>query len=328
MTTRDIAAAEHERDGPRRPFFAEGFRQFGKDAPLLRAAGISARISVRRRSSAARSCEVEKSPGGSAALFANLVARQQQFHRLRGVQALALLCGLLDCLDHRPQLRGGIGECIDVLDDLVERGQLPFQLARLVEGREQFVRARDRLFAQFDGVGLLRRDAEMAVLFQRLFGRVPPALELRLGEDIPRERLRDLFLRGFAAEIGQNRRHEGDGILLRIGLHGVEIGGFAREDVPLRDRLERLRCVLQLHRVPLFRFEIDGDLVDEKVDRIDLAESPAFVEAIRAGFEGGERLARLRCDFSGVHCFLYLCFHRDDEHKRPLRTWPIKNQPV
>ena len=34
-----------------------------------------------------------------------------------------------------------------------------------------------------------------------------------------------------------------------------------------------------------FGFEIYGDLVDQKIERLDAAEAPAFVKAITAGFE-------------------------------------------
>jgi len=34
-----------------------------------------------------------------------------------------------------------------------------------------------------------------------------------------------------------------------------------------------------------FGFEVDGDLAHQKIQRVDLAEAPAFVKAVGAGFQ-------------------------------------------
>ena len=54
------------------------------------------------------------------------------------------------------------------LDDLIERRGLLLRLTRLIEERDQLVGARNLFAAQFDRLGLLGRDVEIAVLFQRL----------------------------------------------------------------------------------------------------------------------------------------------------------------
>ena len=46
-----------------------------------------------------------------------------------------------------------------------------------------------------------------------------------------------------------------------------------------------VRGVLQLHGMRLFSREIDYDLIEKQVPLSDAAESPAFMEAERAGLQ-------------------------------------------
>ena len=75
------------------------------------------------------------------------------------------------------------------------------------------------------------------------------------------------------------------GIPLQQLLDRGEIGRLAGEEMLRRERLQVIRRVGQLHGVPLFRLEIDHDLVQEEVPLRHPAEAPAFVQAIGAGLE-------------------------------------------
>src|SRR5438067_2226404 len=76
-----------------------------------------------------------------------------------------------------------------------------------------------------------------------------------------------------------------------------------------RDRVERFRGILALHRVAFFAFEIYGDLVDQKIERLDAAKAPAFVKAVTAGLELFEDFARLRCELARFNGFLNFGIH-------------------
>ena len=113
-----------------------------------------------------------------------IVAADDELEGHRGIEALVSARGLFDRVDERLQLLLRLLEFVMELDDLVERGGLFLRLARLIEKGEQLVGARDRRGAQLDRVVLFRRDEEVAFLLEQLLGRVPPALEFRLAEDV------------------------------------------------------------------------------------------------------------------------------------------------
>ena len=51
------------------------------------------------------------------------------------------------------------------------------------------------------------------------------------------------------------------------------------------NRREIVRSILQLHGMRLFSREIDYDLIEKQVPFSNAAESPAFMEAERAGLQ-------------------------------------------
>jgi hypothetical protein len=60
---------------------------------------------------------------------------------------------------------------------------------------------------------------------------------------------------------------------------------------------------LKLHRVRLFPFEINRDLTEQKINRIDPAEPPAFVHHVGAGrqaIEGGSCSGGELAGFNGL----------------------------
>jgi hypothetical protein len=75
------------------------------------------------------------------------------------------------------------------------------------------------------------------------------------------------------------------------------------------NRLERLGRVLELHRVAFFGLKIDGHLADQKIERIDLPEAPAFVKNVSAGLKLVEDLASRRRQFAGVNRLLNFGMH-------------------
>jgi hypothetical protein len=76
-----------------------------------------------------------------------------------------------------------------------------------------------------------------------------------------------------------------------------------------RDRLERLGGVLELHRMALLGLKINGHLADQIIERIDLAEAPAFVKNVSAGLKLIEDLACGYCKFAGVNGLLDFGMH-------------------
>ena len=113
-----------------------------------------------------------------------IVAADDELESHRRIEPLVPARGLLDRVDERLQLLFRLLEFVMQLDDLVERGGLLLGLARLVEKGEQFVGARDRRSAQFDRLVLFRRDKKVAFFLKQFLGRVPPAFEFRLVENV------------------------------------------------------------------------------------------------------------------------------------------------
>ena len=208
------------------------------------------------------------------------------------------------------ELRGGVVELGEVLDDLVEGGELVLELAGVGEGLEILIGVRDGRLAHFDRIGLFRRNGEVPVLLEGLLGILPPFLEFRFAENLRGQSLGDLILRGLAAEARENGAHEADWIVLRRGPSPRRASAaFWARMCSLGDRLERLGGVLELHRVALLGLEIDGHLADQKIQRIDLPEAPAFVEDVGAGLKLIEDLASRGGEFAGVDRLLDFGMH-------------------
>lgn len=125
----------------------------------------------------------------------------------------------------------------------------------------------------------------MAVGFELLLGGVPPFFECRGFEDFGDEGGGDLCDGGFASVVTQNGTSEADGIVFGLGLDGFGICGFAGEDVGVGDGLKMLGGVGGLHGMAFASGKINADLSCDEAPIGDLAESPAFVEAIGSGSE-------------------------------------------
>jgi hypothetical protein len=64
-----------------------------------------------------------------------------------------------------------------------------------------------------------------------------------------------------------------------------------------------------LHRMPALALEVDGHLIDQKIDAIDLAEAPALVQDVNARRELFESSALCGGDLSGFDDLLYFGTH-------------------
>ena len=171
------------------------------------------------------------------------------------------------------------------LDDLVERGGLLLRLAGLIEKGEQLIGARDRRGAELDRVVLFCRDKKVAIFLKQLLGRVPPAFEFRLTENVAQQPTADLRWRRLAAEALENVAHHGGGVSLELDFQRGKVVRFPGEEMVRGNWGQVFRRILQLHRVPLLLLEVDQDLIEEQIPIGDPAEAPALVQAEGAGLE-------------------------------------------
>ncbi|MEY5010859.1 MAG: hypothetical protein RLZZ253_1998, partial [Verrucomicrobiota bacterium] len=165
----------------------------------------------------------------------------------------------------------------EVFEDEIESRDLVPELARPLEGTKEFVGMRVGGFAEFERIVLFYGDDEVAVLFEGVFGSGDPAFEVGFGKDLRDEHLGDLREGCLASEALEDLADHPSRI--RSGAF-PESGWVFRtvdEDMIVWDDRERFGRVLELHGVPLFSREIDGDLAEQKVDGIHLPETPAFV---------------------------------------------------
>ena len=133
---------------------------------------------------------------------------------MRRIEPLIPARSLLDRVDERLQLLLRLLEFVVQLDDLVERSGLLLWLPGLIEKSEQFIGARDRRRAELDWVVLSCRDKKVAIFLKQFLGRVPPAFEFRLIENVAQQPTADLGLRRLAAEALENVAHHGGGVSL------------------------------------------------------------------------------------------------------------------
>ena len=81
--------------------------------------------------------------------------------------------------------------------------------------------------------------------------------------------------------------------------HSLEVGGFARENVIFRNRLEIVSGKGQIHRVPRLAGKINGEAREDRVHRLDAPEAPAPVGAAAALGQPRERFNMTALNLSG-----------------------------
>ena len=144
-------------------------------------------------------------------------------------------------------------------------------------------------------LGFFQRHDEMAVLFHFAPGGFPPFLPV-VADDIRHEHLLNLVRRRLAAEAVQ---HDLDQIQMMRGqlAQTLEVGGLAREDVVLGNRLERFGGERQIHRVTRLARKINREPREHRVHRLDSAEAPAAVRATAASLPVGSAAQRAALRF-------------------------------
>ncbi|MEI9896821.1 MAG: hypothetical protein WDN28_23940 [Chthoniobacter sp.] len=100
--------------------------------------------------------------------FDELVAGDEKFEGLRGIEALVLAGLIVRDADGGGELRGRVVELGKIFDDLVEGVELVLELAGVVQRLEVLIGVRDGGLAELDGVALFRGQGEVAILLQRL----------------------------------------------------------------------------------------------------------------------------------------------------------------
>ena len=95
-------------------------------------------------------------------------------------------------------------------DDLVESCGLVFRLAGLAEKCQQFISVRDGFTAQLHRLRFFCRQRKIARRLEQLFGRVPPALQFSLIENVAQQHFADLrHSRGTAHALQNVAHHRG-----------------------------------------------------------------------------------------------------------------------
>ena len=123
------------------------------------------------------------------------------------------------------------------------------------------------------------------------------------------ERRGDLLDGCLATVIAHHVTCETGGILDRTGANRIGICSGLRADEFVRNRRERLRCVVELHRVAFLHAEVDEHLAREQVPLRDAAESPALVLAIRARLQLLQLPCRFRRQLPSFYDFLQFLVH-------------------
>ena len=118
----------------------------------------------------------------------------------------------------------------------------------------------------------------MAAFLENLLRPIPPLLESCLVEDRRYENSGQLVHCELARITGEHRTHKLLRLLIRLLSDALEINRDSGEDVLPIDPLQGVGRVLQLHRMSLLGREIDGDLIDEKIDVCDLSKTPVLVK--------------------------------------------------
>ena len=169
------------------PFIAKGGGNFAERALLLRGGQFADErgeaaffVAEKLRDGRARPRR-GRGPGAFSTISSRVTRNSSA---CAGLRRWFLRACVLGGGEHGRELRGGIGELAEILEDLVERGELVLELAGAGEGGEILVGVRNGRVAQLERVALFRRHGEVPVLLQRLLGRFPPFLEFRLAENI------------------------------------------------------------------------------------------------------------------------------------------------
>src|SRR4030095_15765159 len=225
-------------EGANSPAFTEGGGQGLEDATLfgrgnLRQNGREARLFLDDQT-LERETRI-----GAAQLWLQLkqiVAADDELESHRRTEALIPARSLLDRVEERLQLLLRLLEFGVQLDDLVKRSGLLLWLPGLIEKGEQFIGAGDRRRAELDWVVLSCRDKKGAIFFPQFLGRVPPALEFLLSENVAQQPTADLGWRRLAAEALENVAHHGGGVSLQQDFQSGKVVRFPGREKGPRDR--------------------------------------------------------------------------------------------
>ncbi len=174
--------------------------------------------------------------------------------------------------------------------------------------RQQAVLQRCFLRLINDRLGFFQRHDEMAVLFHFAPRGFPPFLPV-VADDIGHEHLLNLVRRRPAAVAVQ---HDLDQIQMMRGhlAQAVEVGGLARENVVLGNRLERFGGERQIHRVTRLARKINREPREHRVHRLDPAKAPTAVHAKTARRQLRQRLNVPAFNLAGGRQFFKFLSHK------------------
>jgi len=246
--------------------------------------------------------------GRCAGEFAQFVPRKNGFERDRRLRALVRRYVRVQRGDDFASRRRLVLQIGDALENFHDHQNARLESFRRAEFREQPVLQRSFLHLINDQLRFFQRHDEVAVLFHLALGGFPPFFPV-VADDIGREDLLDLIRRRLAAKTVQNQF---DQIQMMRGHlpHAFEVGGLARENVILWNRLELLRRERQIHRVPRLAGKINREAREHRVHRLDAPEAPAPVHAAAAFRQFGEWFDMASLDFPRRRQFFKFVSHK------------------
>jgi len=183
-----------------------------------------------------------------------------------------------------------------------------FQPARRAKLAQQPLLKRHLVRLVNNRLALLQRHQEMPVLLQFPLRCFPPLLPV-VADDVRHQHLLNLVRGCLAAVAVQHEFHQFQVVGGRQLAQALQIGRFPREDVFLRDRLERLRRERKIHRMPGLARKIDGEPRKHCVHCLDSSEAPAPVHAESTGGQLHERIDVAAFDLSSRSQFFKFLSH-------------------
>ena len=273
-------ATQDQVDGPQVPVFAEslgqrrngppqfGRRDFFKD--------IGEHLAIKRDQEGSHGGRIFRRSDLAVGLH-DFIPEEQEGEGVCRLKPLAFEGFLAGEGQDLREARVGYLEFREVFEDEIEGRDLVPELACPLQGAEEFVRMRDGGLAEFEWIVLFEGDHKVTVLFEGVFGSGDPAFEVGFGKDLRDEHLGDLREGCPASEALEDLADHTCWIRAGAFPESGRVFRTVDEDMIVWDDRERFGCVLELHGMPLFPREIDGDLAEQKVDGIHLPETPAFV---------------------------------------------------
>ena len=113
-----------------------------------------------------------------------------------------------------------MAEILRVAQDFFQGNNLFLELTGMLESGQVLVSVGNGFAPEHDRACLFYGKRKMAVLFQQLFGSVPPALEFTLAKEGRHQQSGELVLSTLVAVVGQDGRGEGDRVGVRLGANG------------------------------------------------------------------------------------------------------------